>query len=221
MMVYQSSTPWVSANERFKARSGDWMSVGVIAAVFVHGGLFALFPEMNALDFDFIPEESEVVELPPEVEIPPPPDAVARPATPVVSRQPIDDEITVPKSTWDESPVGELPPPTDGARPDDVPAWIQRDVEPLLTNGREVERVLEQRYPSRLREAGIGGTVILHVFVDAEGVPTRSQVSESSGYPQLDAAAREVVDRMTFSPALNRDTPVGVWVRQGVTFKAE
>lgn len=221
MTVYQSSTPWASANERFKARSGDWMSVGVIVAVFVHGGLFALFPEMNALDLDFIPGEAEVIDLPPEVEIPPPPDVIARPATPVVSRQPIDDDITVPKNTWDESPVTELPPPTAGARPDDVPAWIQREVEPVLTNGREVERVLEQRYPSRLREAGIGGTVVLHVFVDAEGAPARSQIAESSGYPPLDAAARDVVDRMKFSPALNRDKPIGVWVRQAVTFKAE
>lgn len=221
MMVYQSSTPWVSANERFKARSGDWMSVGVIVAVFVHGGLFALFPEMNALDFDFIPDESEVVELPPEVEIPPPPDAIARPATPVVPESPVDDDMTIPKNTWDENPVAELPPPRVGADPSDAPAWIQRDVDPALTNGREVQQVLEQRYPSRLREAGIGGTVILHVFVDADGVPTRSQIAESSGYPQLDAAAREVIDRMEFSPALNRDKPIGVWVRQGVTFKAE
>jgi protein TonB len=72
-----------------------------------------------------------------------------------------------------------------------------------------------------LREAGIGGTVVLHVFVGADGRPTRSQAIESSGYPQLDAAAREVVDRMEFTPALNRDKPVGVWVRQGVTFTAE
>lgn len=221
MVVYQSSTPWVSANERFKARSGDWMSVGVIVAVLVHGGLFALFPEMDALDFDFIPEESEVVELPPEVEIPPPPDAIARPATPVVPENPVDDDMTVPKNTWDDNPVAELPPPRVGVDPSDAPAWIQRDVDPVLTNGREVQRVLEQRYPSRLREAGIGGTVVLHVFVDADGVPTRSQIAESSGYPQLDAAAREVVDRMRFSPALNRDKAIGVWVRQGVTFKAE
>ncbi len=129
--------------------------------------------------------------------------------------------MTIPKNTWDENPVAELPPPRVGVDPSDAPAWIQRDVDPALTNGREVQQVLEQRYPSRLREAGIGGTVILHVFVDADGVPTRSQIAESSGYPQLDAAAREVIDRMEFSPALNRDKPIGVWVRQGVTFKAE
>lgn len=220
MMVYQSSTPWVSANERFKARSGDWMSVGVIVAVVVHGGLFALFPGMS-VDINVDPEEAEVFDVSLEVEIPPPPDEIARPATPVVSDRPIDDDFTVPKNTWDENPVADLPPPPVGADPSDAPAWIHRDVEPVLTNGSEVQRVLEQRYPSRLRESGIGGTVVLHVFVDADGVPTRSQISESSGYPPLDEAAREVVDRMKFSPALNRDKPVGVWVRQDVTFKAE
>ena len=221
MMVYRSSTPWVSANERFKARSGDLMSIGVIVAVLAHGGLFALFPELNALDLDFIPEEAEVVELPPEVEIPAPPAEIARPATPVVSERPIDDDITIPSSGWDDNPVGELPPPPVGARPSDVPVWIPRDVEPRLTNGGEVKRALEQRYPPILREAGIGGTVVLHVFVDADGTPTRSQVIESSGYAQLDAAARDVVERMIFSPALNRDKPVGVWVRQGVAFTAQ
>ena len=221
MMVHQSSTPWGSANERFKAKSGDWMSIGVIVAVFAHGGLFALFPEMHALYFDFTPEEAEVVDLPNEVEVPPPPAEITRPATPAIAEHPVDDDITVPKNSWDENPVAELPPPRAGARPSDVPAWIPRDVEPGLTNGREVERVLQQRYPPRLREAGIGGTVVLHVFVDDDGRPTRSQVIESSGYPQLDAAARDVVDRMKFSPALNRDKPVGVWVRQAVTFTAE
>jgi len=100
-----------------------------------------------------------------------------------------------------------------------VPAYIKRDVEPQLINGREVERVLEQRYPARLREAGTGGTVVLYVFVDEDGRPARSQIRESSGYPQLDAAAADVVEEMKFSPAMNRDRPVGVWVLQRVEFK--
>ena len=69
-----------------------------------------------------------------------------------------------------------------------------------------------------LREAGIGGTVVLYVFVDENGLPANTQVQQSSGYPQLDAAAADVVDRMKFSPAQNRDRPVGVWVLQRVDF---
>lgn len=214
----RNSSLWVTANDRFKSKNGDWMMIGVIAAVLFHGALFAFFPEMNAEDIDFSGEEAEVVDLPPEVEIPPPPEQISRPATPRVAAADISEDITIARTDFESNPIENLPPPPAGARPSDVPSYIPRDVEPRLTNGREMERVLQQRYPSMLREAGIGGTVILYVFVNAQGQPEKSQVQQSSGYPQLDAAAHEVVDRMKFSPAMNRDKPVGVWVLQRVEF---
>lgn len=214
----RNSALWVTANERFKSKSGDWMAIGVIAAVLAHGALFAFFPEMNADDIDFTGDEAEVVELPPEVEIPPPPEQISRPATPRVAAAALDEDITIARTDFESNPVENLPPPPAGARPSDVPSYIPRDVEPRLTNGREIERVLQQRYPSMLREAGIGGTVVLYVFVDENGRPANTQVQQSSGYPQLDAAAADVVERMEFSPAQNRDRPVGVWVLQRVDF---
>lgn len=214
----RNSALWVTANERFKSKSGDWMAIGVIAAVLAHGALFAFFPEMTADDIDFTGEESEVVDLPPEVEIPPPPEQISRPATPRVAAAALDEDITIARTDFESNPVENLPPPPAGARPSDVPSYIPRDVEPRLTNGREIERVLQQRYPSMLREAGIGGTVVLYVFVDENGRPTNTQVQESSGYPQLDQAAAQVVEQMEFSPAQNRDRPVGVWVLQRVEF---
>jgi TonB family protein len=56
------------------------------------------------------------------------------------------------------------------------------------------------------------------VFVDENGNPLKSQVQTSSGYPALDQAAAQVVQQMQFSPAMNRDKPVGVWVAQAVDF---
>lgn len=41
---------------------------------------------------------------------------------------------------------------------------------------------------------------------------------ESSGLAMLDAAALEVAGVMRFSPALNRDTEVAVWVQRAMTF---
>lgn len=214
----KSSALWVTANERFKKRNGDWMAIGVIAAVLVHGALFAFFPELNADDIDFTGDEAEVVDLPPEVEIPPPPEQISRPATPTVAPAALDEDITIARTDFESNPVENLPPPPAGARPSEVPSYIPRDVEPRLKNGREIEQVLQQRYPSMLREAGIGGTVVLYVFVDTNGEPANTQVQQSSGYPQLDAAAADVVDEMEFSPAMNRDRPVGVWVLQSVEF---
>ena len=40
-----------------------------------------------------------------------------------------------------------------------------------------------------------------------------------SGFVQVDNAAQQIVDQMEFSPAMNRDKPVGVWVAQRIDFK--
>ena len=209
---------WVSANDRFKARAGDWMVSGIIAAVLMHAGVFAFFPDLNAAGIDVAASASELVDLPREVRIPPPPDEIARPATPRVSER-VSDDIVIPPTDFESNPPENLAPPRNGQRPSDVPAWTPRDIEPRLVNEAEVRSVLEQRYPALLRETGIGGTVMLYVFVNAEGLPEGSQVRESSGHPQLDAAAAVVVDRMRFSPAMNRDRPVGVWILQRVEFR--
>ena len=214
----KSAAIWVTANERFKSQNGDWMTMGVVAAVVAHFALFALFPTLNADDIDFTGDEIETVELPPEVKIPPPPEQIARPATPRVAAAALDEDITIARTDFESNPIENLPPPPAGARPSDVPSYIPRDVEPRLTNTSSVRRVLEQRYPSMLREAGISGTVILYICVNERGEPEKSQVQKSSGYAQFDAAAAQVADRMEFSPAMNRDKPVGVWILQQIDF---
>jgi len=215
----KSSAMWVTANERFKSRSEDWMAMGVVAAVVAHFALFALFPTLNAEDIDFTGDEIAVVELPPEVKIPPPPEQIARPATPRVSSVPLDEDITIARTSFESNPIENLPPPPAGARPSDVLSYIPRDVEPRLTNGSLIQRLLTQRYPSMLREAGISGTVVLYVYVNEQGEPEKSQVQTPSGYAQFDAAAASIADDMSFSPAMNRDKPVGVWILQKIEFK--
>ncbi|GIS79785.1 MAG: hypothetical protein CM1200mP14_13510 [Gammaproteobacteria bacterium] len=53
----------------------------MIAATVVHFSAFAFWPELTAADFSFESDEFEAIELPPEIEIPPPPQQIARPAT--------------------------------------------------------------------------------------------------------------------------------------------
>lgn len=215
----KSAAMWVTANDRFKSRSGDWMAIGVIAAALAHLGLFALFPSLTADDMGFTAEEAEVVDLPPEVKIPPPPEKISRPATPRVSAAKIDEDITIARTDFESNPIENLPPPPAGARPSDVPSYIPRDVEPRMKNAAALQRLLQQRYPSMLREAGVSGTVGVYFFVDADGQVTNAQVQRSSGYPQFDQVALEVAQRGEFTPAMNRDKPVGVWIVLPVEFK--
>ena len=60
--------------------------------------------------------------------------------------------------------------------------------------------------------------IVTTVFVDEQGKAARSQIHTSSGYPALDNAAAQIVEQMEFSPAMNRDKPVGVWIAQPIDF---
>lgn len=109
--------------------------------------------------------------------------------------------------------------------PDEVDAVDEAEVTftpftraPELLNPLEVRRALEAEYPPLLRDAGIGGTVEVWVYVDAEGAPTDTRIDESSGHQALDRAALEVVSIMRFRPAANRDESVAAWVSMPLRF---
>jgi protein TonB len=87
-----------------------------------------------------------------------------------------------------------------------------------LKNTAEVQRALERTYPPLLRDAGIGGTVLLWFLIDENGKVAKTQVKESSGHAPLDEAAAKVAAAMQFSPAINRDRNVPVWVAIPIMF---
>ena len=80
-------------------------------------------------------------------------------------------------------------------------------------------RALEREYPPLLRDAGIGGTVKVWFFIDENGVVRNQVVHETSGHEALDAAALRVAPVFRFTPALNRDKAVPVWVSLPITFR--
>jgi periplasmic protein TonB len=78
-----------------------------------------------------------------------------------------------------------------------------------------------RNYPPLLRDAGIGGSPTVHFFIDENGKVLKTLLSKSSGYPALDDAAIAVAQQMQFSPALNRDKKVQVWVEIPIVFTAK
>jgi periplasmic protein TonB len=213
-----------TANDKFKRGFSDWFWYSIAVAAVVHLVMFAFWPEMTSADVGIRSDELTAIELPPEIEIPPPPEQIARPATPVVSSAQIDDDITIAPTTFDANPIENLPPPpTASAGADDIsraPTFTPMTVRPELQNTREIQRALERNYPPLLRDAGIGGTPVVWFFIDENGRVLRTQLSKSSGYDALDAAAIQVANMMQFSPALNRDKRVQVWVEIPVVFTA-
>ena len=211
-----------TANERFKQGFGDWFWASIAVATVVHFLIFAFFPSLRAEDVSWSREQLEAVELPPEVEIPPPPEQIARPATPVISEAQIDEDVTIAATTFEANPIENLPPPPTGENADlsAAPVFTPFTVAPELRNRDAVQRALVRHYPPLLRDAGIGGDVLVWFFIDETGKVRRYQIKESSGHEALDQAALKVADIMEFTPALNRDKKVPVWVSLPITFRA-
>ena len=210
-----------TANERLKRTFSSWFWGSLIAATLVHFGTFAFWPDLTAEDFSFASEELEAIELPPEIEIPPPPQQIARPATPVMATADIDEDITIAPTTFDDNPVEDLPPPPDEMATDlsAAPTFTPFTVAPSILNRQEVVRAMEREYPPLLRDAGIGGQVGVYFFIDENGEVQNFRVETSSGHQALDDAALAVADVYRFSAALNRDKKVPVWVQFTITFQ--
>lgn len=109
----------------------------------------------------------------------------------------------------------------------DRPIFTPFSVQPAVVNPAEVAEALRLAYPSALRDAGIGGTVTMDVFVDVDGQAVRWSISAatpanprrgSSGQPALDQAAADALAVVRFSPAYNRDQRVPVWVTLPLIF---
>lgn len=214
----------LTANERLKNRFRAYFWSSVVCAAAVHFLILALWPSIMIADVSIDSASMDQIEIPLDVEIPPPPEALSRPAVPIASMDvDFDLDATIDPGTFDANPPTELPPPPVGNV--DVsasPGFTPYEVRPELRNRAEYTAALVRRYPPRLKDAGIGGTVLLWIFVDEEGIPRNTRVVESSGYEHFDRVAESLVLEVArFSPALNRDQRVPVWIQIPITFQTE
>lgn len=93
--------------------------------------------------------------------------------------------------------------------------------QPELKNRPEVVGALNRYYPPLLREAGIGGTAQVLLWIDRTGEVTRWKVARSSGRAELDAAAAKVAESMAFMPAARGGEPAAVVVLVPVVFRPD
>jgi TonB family protein len=151
---------------------------------------------------------------PAAIDTPPPP------PTPPTPTPPTPPTPTPPTPTPPTPPTPPAPPaPRQPGEPIDArPTFTPMTQRPELQNMVVVRDALLASYPPLLRDAGIGGTVLVWFFIDDEGVVRRTSLSRTSGYAALDEAALAVASIMRFSPALNRDQRVPVWVEIPIVF---
>jgi periplasmic protein TonB len=218
--VAQGADFFDTANDRFKRSFGAWFWGSMVAATLMHMAIMAFFPNLSASDVSFAMDEFEAIELPPEIEVPPPPEQIQRPANPVISEAMIDEDITIAPTTFEDNQPDDLPPPRAdaGAGLGDAPTFTPFTVAPEVRNRPAVARALEREYPPLLRDAGVGGTVLMYFFIDENGRVQDHRVHESSGHVSLDQAAMRVAEVFEFSAAMNRDQRVPVWIQIPITF---
>jgi TonB family protein len=193
----------------------------MIAATLAHAAVLGFWPELHAADFTIEASELTAITMPPEITLPPPPEQIRRPASPVVTNARIDENITIPTTNLDEYVNQPLPAPRVQEQVDlsSQPTFTPMEVGPEIRNRDEFQRLLEAAYPPMLRDAGISGEVRLHFFINGEGVVEQVRLATGAVHEQFNDAALGVAPRLQFTPALNRGEPVPVWVELSIVFE--
>lgn len=73
-------------------------------------------------------------------------------------------------------------------------------------------------YPAISRRLGEEGRVMLRVFVESNGLPSKLEIRTSSGSSRLDQSALDAVQRWKFVPARRGDEAVAAWVVVPIVF---
>jgi protein TonB len=217
-----------NAQVRFKASFWPYVSAATIFSALAHY-LVLSTTSITIIDGYGIERATELEQVilneQREFEIPPPPARMSRPAVPVISTNlDISDQITIDVVFFSDTPIN-APPPPPTARPFDVaeqPAFTPFEVRPRLSNVTDLEKALLVHYPPMLKRAGIGGVTVLWIFIDETGEVRNTRVVETSGFDELDEAAQLAVrESARFTPAMNRDVRVPVWIQMPVTFAVQ
>lgn len=209
----------VTANHRLKRSWNDRLWSSMIVAIALHFVVLQGWPTMTAAEMSLEVTEFETLELT-EVDLPPEPEEIRRPAAPVIAQGEVSADVTIEAMDW-EAPTVAPPPPAvttdEGVAAGD--GFTPFTVAPTITNRAEVARALDREYPQLLKNAGIGGTVQVSFHIDQRGRVLETRVDGSSGHASLDAAAQNVADVMRFTPAMNRENAVAVWVTLPIVFE--
>ena len=73
-------------------------------------------------------------------------------------------------------------------------------------------------YPDSLKNIGVGGTANVWVYIDEHGAVRDTRLAKTSGIEALDQAALAAAAGFAFTPALNHDKPVAVWLQIPIAF---
>ncbi len=195
-----ATTISLSANTEFKGKYNKYIRNSIIGAIIFHFIIFFFSPPFEFKPYKLKEERFEVVDLPQNIEIPPPPQEVALPQVPVEAaegEEESDEEIA---PTTFES-FEDMPPPP-------APSSGQAEMFLAFDEAPVLQYYEAPRYPQLARDAGIEGTVNVKVLVGEDGKVINATVLSSDVTPDMERAAIEAAMRCRFKPAKQRTVPV-------------
>lgn len=190
-----------SANEIFKGKYQKYVRYSLLWAVVIHFLFFYLSPPFEFKPYKLREETFEVVDLPQNIEIPPPPKEIALPQVPVeaASDDEVDDEADIAPTTFENlEDMPPPPPPSSGA----TEVFLAFDEPPVLTYFEK------PKYPDLAKQAGIEGMVAIRVLVSVDGRVIEASVLSSDVTPAMEQAALKAAKKCRFKPAKQRTIPV-------------
>ena len=200
------------------------ISAGV--SVLLHTALFAFFPTFELKPYAK-PQAPVIIQLEqiPETRQDRRPPAPSRPVVPVVSDNPdVPDDATIETTELDLN-VADLPPPpplpqVEAAEEKMIElAAEEEEVVELwkVEKPPEVKKKVAPDYPEIARKAGIEDKVFALVLVGRDGKVEK--VGQITGPEVFHESVRSAAMQWEFSPAIQNDRPVRVWVSLPFTFQ--
>ncbi len=187
------------ANLEFKLKYRKYLDVALIVSLGIHLVAFVLLPRIQIEGSKTVIDEIEVIEIPPEVDIPPPPKEIARPKIPVESLdESVEEEETIEDTDFDPTNMPDAPPPPSSSGQEFY----------VFDKAPKPKRIVEPEYPTLARNAGIEGTIILKITVDEKGRVIRAVVLKSAAQGIFDQAAIKAAEQWIFDPAEQSGNPV-------------
>lgn len=160
---------------------------------------------------------------------PPAPKPVRKPPPKAVKQSTVQKQVletsTAPPESESEpvtpaQPAAQPAPPAPAPTPAGPPATtatpartsVSVDATAAATNRKPLYPPMAQRYCEF-------GTVVLRVYVNAEGRAETVELKQSSGYPSLDQSAKTAVQSWRFRPGTVDGKPVAEWYQQPIPFQ--
>lgn len=211
-----------TANMRLHGDYGRYLKWFTAGAIVIHALVLFFLVTPTGEGFEARAEAIEVIELPPEIRIPPPPEEIARPATPVIAEEPIEEDITIAETVIEENePVPDAPPPV--PQQENVGStytFTPFTVKPKCETNCTADDVL-RHLPAMVSRSGVQCDLTVGLRIDTGGSVTATQILQSSGNSSCDAATEAWAKTTHWTTAYNRDQPVVVWIAQPVTITTE